>query len=41
VRRDNRIFWRTPHLRGSALAGLVKSRTVQWEFARGPQAKSF
>ena len=34
VRRDNRVFWRTPHLRGSALRGMVRSRTVCLSFAR-------
>ena len=28
VRRDNRIFWRMQHLRGSASHGIVRSRTV-------------
>jgi hypothetical protein len=34
VRRDNSVFWRTPHLRGSASRGLVRSRTVCLSFAR-------
>ncbi len=34
VRRDNRIFWRTQHLRGSASHGIVRSRTVCLSFAR-------
>jgi len=34
VRRDNRIFWRVPHLRGSAARGMVRSRTVCLSFAR-------
>ncbi|HEV7613951.1 MAG TPA: hypothetical protein VGO37_18875 [Steroidobacteraceae bacterium] len=34
VRRDNCIFWRTPHLRGSASQGIVRSRTVCLSFAR-------
>lgn len=34
VRRDNRVFWRTPHLRGSAARGIVRSRTVCLSFAR-------
>jgi hypothetical protein len=34
VRRDNRVFWRTPHLRGSAARGMVRSRTVCLSFAR-------
>jgi hypothetical protein len=34
VRRDDRVFWRTPHLRGSGLRGMVRSRTVCLSFAR-------
>ena len=34
VRRANRIFWRVPHVRGSAARGTVRSRTVRWEFAK-------
>jgi hypothetical protein len=34
VRRDNNVFWRTPHLRGSASRGVVRSRTVCLSFAR-------
>ena len=34
VRRDNCVFWRMPHLRGSASQGLVRSRTVLLSFAR-------
>jgi len=33
VRRDDRVFWRMPHLRGSALRGMVRSRTVCLSFA--------
>lgn len=33
VRRDNRVFWRTPHLRGSGKRGMVRSRTVCLSFA--------
>ncbi len=40
VRRDNRIFWRVPHLRGSASRGMVRSRTVCLSFARIPDADS-
>ncbi len=29
VRRDDRVFWRTPHLRGSGMRGMVRSRTVR------------
>jgi hypothetical protein len=32
VRRGSQLFWRIPHLRGSARAGSVKSRTVVWTF---------
>jgi hypothetical protein len=34
VRREQRVFWRTPHLRGSAARGAVRSRTVCLSFAR-------
>jgi hypothetical protein len=34
VRRDDRVFWRVPHLRGSACRGMVRSRTVCLSFAR-------
>lgn len=32
VRRDDRVFWRTPHLRGCARQGVVRSRTVCLSF---------
>lgn len=32
VRRGNQLFWRVPHLRGSAQCGAVRSRTVVWTF---------
>jgi hypothetical protein len=32
VRRGTQIFWRVPHLRGRARAGIVQSRTVVWTF---------
>jgi hypothetical protein len=32
VRRGAKLFWRVPHLRGSATAGLIRARTVTWEF---------
>ncbi len=38
VRRDNRVFWRTPHLRGSGSRGMVHSRTVCLSFARAGAA---
>jgi hypothetical protein len=34
VRRGSQIFWRVPHLRGSARQGVVYSRTVTWSFDR-------
>ena len=34
VRREQRVFWRVPHLRGSAAQGTVRSRTVCLSFAR-------
>jgi hypothetical protein len=34
VRRCDRVYWRVPHLRGSAAAGVVRSRTVTLSFAR-------
>jgi hypothetical protein len=30
VRRADQLFWRVPHLRGSARRGIVQSRTVTW-----------
>jgi hypothetical protein len=33
VRREDRVFWRTPHLRGNALQGVVRSRTVCLSFS--------
>jgi hypothetical protein len=32
VRRGSTLFWRVPHLRGSARAGTVRTRTVTWQF---------
>lgn len=32
VRRGSQIFWRVPHLRGSARSGIVRTRTVIWSF---------
>jgi len=34
VRREHRVFWRVPHLRGSAARGTVRSRTVCLAFSR-------
>lgn len=31
VRRGNKLFWRVPHLRGSARAGVIGTRTVTWQ----------
>lgn len=33
VRRSDRVFWRVPHLRGSASRGMIHSRTVCLSFA--------
>lgn len=35
VRRGGQIFWRVAHLRGSARAGIVRTRTVVWSIDRG------
>jgi hypothetical protein len=32
VRRGSKLFWRVPHLRGSARAGAIRTRTVTWLF---------
>lgn len=32
ARRGDKVFWRLPHLRGNARAGVVRSRTVQLSF---------
>lgn len=32
ARRGDKVFWRVPHLRGSARQGVVRSRTVQLSF---------
>jgi len=32
VRRGSKLFWRVPHLRGSARAGSIRARTVTWLF---------
>jgi hypothetical protein len=34
VRRGSQLFWRVPHLRGSARAGAVRTRTVTWTIDR-------
>lgn len=33
VRRDNKVFWRIPHLRGNASRGVVRSRMVCLSYA--------
>src|SRR5580658_3593658 len=32
VRRGSKLFWRVPHMRGSARAGSIRARTVTWHF---------
>ena len=32
VRRGSKLFWRVPHLRGSARVGSIRARTVTWQF---------
>jgi hypothetical protein len=32
VRRGSKLFWRVPHLRGNARAGVIRARTVTWQF---------
>lgn len=39
VRRGSQLFWRVPHLRGSARAGVVRTRTVTWTL-EAPQSLS-
>jgi hypothetical protein len=34
VRRGSQLFWRVPHLRGSARSGVVQTRTVTWTIER-------
>jgi hypothetical protein len=38
VRRGSRIFWRVPHLRGSARSGVIQTRTVTWTI--GPSERN-
>jgi len=40
VRRADQLFWRVPHLRGSASRGVVRSRTVSWTVGRGSSLTS-
>jgi len=35
VRRNDRLIWRVPHLRGRSHEGVLKSRTVEWRFDAG------
>ena len=35
VRRGGQVFWRIPHMRGSAHRGVVRTRTVTWSFDGG------
>jgi hypothetical protein len=30
ARRGSKLFWRVPHMRGSARAGVIRARTVTW-----------
>ncbi len=32
VRRGSNLYWRVPHMRGSARSGVVRTRTVLWTF---------
>jgi hypothetical protein len=36
VRRGSQLFWRVPHLRGSARSGAIRTRTVIWTFEDAP-----
>lgn len=40
VRRGSQVFWRIPHLRGSARRGVVRTRTVTWSFEPGGARQS-
>ncbi|HEV2227959.1 MAG TPA: hypothetical protein VGR86_03310 [Steroidobacteraceae bacterium] len=40
VRRGSQIFWRVPHLRGSARSGAVRTRTVTWTFDRAAAGRA-
>jgi hypothetical protein len=40
VRRNDRLIWRVPHLRGRSQAGVLKSRTVEWRFDMGKAQRS-
>lgn len=32
MRRGSQLYWRVPHLRGSARSGAIRTRTVTWTF---------
>lgn len=40
VRRNDRLIWRVPHLRGRSHAGTLKSRTVEWRFEAGQSQRA-
>jgi hypothetical protein len=40
VRREQRVFWRVPHLRGSASRGMICSRTVCLSFSRSTDSEA-
>jgi hypothetical protein len=40
VRRGSKLFWRVPHLRGSARAGTIRTRTVTWTVVHRTQRES-
>jgi hypothetical protein len=39
MRRGSQLFWRVPHLRGSARAGIVRTRTVEWTIDQSRTAR--
>ncbi len=41
VRRGSSVFWRSPHLRGSARLGHLKTRTVELSFAAAAPVHAF
>jgi hypothetical protein len=41
VRRGSSVFWRSPHLRGSARLGHLKTRTVKLSFAAAAPVRAF
>jgi hypothetical protein len=41
VRRGSKLFWRVPHLRGSARAGSVRTRTVTWQLDPAPSPSRY